>query len=74
MYINSEDINCAIRILELRVKLLDLNTKYFKRIIPSFKSEIKLLDQELYWLMKAHQNMISFIALTLGHRYYSKKS
>lgn len=50
--INNEDIHCALRILELRTKVLDLNLNQIERGYYSQTKELRALDHKLHMLYK----------------------
>ena len=51
--INNEDLPCALQILELRTKLLDLNLKQIEQGYYSQTKELSALDHKLYMLYKS---------------------
>lgn len=51
--INNEDIHCALRILELRTKVIDLNLKQIEQGYYSQTKELRALDHKLYMLYKS---------------------
>lgn len=51
--INNEDLPCALKILELRTKIFDINLKQIERGYYSKAKELRALDQELYTLYKS---------------------
>jgi hypothetical protein len=51
--INNEDLPCALKILELRTKVLDLNLKQIEQGYYSKAKELRALDHELYTLYKS---------------------
>jgi hypothetical protein len=51
--INTEDLPCALKILELRTKVFDLNLKQIEQGYYSKAKEIRALDRELYMLYKS---------------------
>lgn len=51
--INNEDLPCALKILELRTKVFDLNLKQIEQGYYSKAKELRALDHELYMLYKS---------------------
>jgi hypothetical protein len=51
--INNEEIHCALRILELRIKLLDLNLNQIERGYYGQIKELRALDHKLHTLYKS---------------------
>lgn len=51
--INNEDLPCALKILELRTKVFDLNLKQIEQCYYSKAKELRTLDLELYMLYKS---------------------
>lgn len=51
--INNEDLPCALKILELRTKVFDLNLKKIEQRYYAQTNELRVLDHKLYILYKS---------------------
>ena len=51
--INSEDLPCALKILELRTIVFDLNLKKIEQVYYGQTNDLRALDHKLYMLYKS---------------------
>ena len=65
--INNEDLPCALKILELRTKLFDLNRKQIKQVYYSKAQELKALDRDLCILYKSITKYDFLSKITAGN-------
>ncbi len=65
--INNEDLPCALKILELRRKVVDLNRKQIEQGYYSKAQELKALDRELCILYKSITKYDFLSKITAGN-------